>query len=181
VDLWLDGLNLLRDGGSYSYNCAPPWQEYFPSVAGHNTVQFDDHDQMPKLSRFLYGHWPKLEVAADAQAQVIAAGFTDWRGCRHRREVRGGARGYRVTDRIGGFREKAVLRWRLEPELEWQLDGLVCASSRMTLRIAMDVEPVAVRIVQGWESLYYQERSPIPVLEIEVGPECRQLTTEILL
>jgi hypothetical protein len=181
VDLWLDGLNLLRDGGSYSYNCAPPWQEYFPSVAGHNTVQFDDHDQMPKLSRFLYGHWPKLEVTADAQAQVIGAGFVDWRGCRHRREVRGGARGYRVTDRIGGFREKAVLRWRLGPELEWQLDGLVCASSRMTLRVAVDVEPVAVRIVQGWESLYYQERSPIPVLEIEVGPECRQLTTEILL
>ncbi|MBM9531585.1 alginate lyase family protein [Desulfoprunum benzoelyticum] len=181
VDLSIDGLNLLRDGGSYSYNCAPPWQEYFSSVAGHNTVQFDDHDQMPRLSRFLYGHWPELAVAVDEQAPMVKAGFTDWRGCRHQREVRGGARGYRVTDRIGGFREKAVLRWRLGPELEWKLDGLVCASSRMTLRIATDVEPVAVRIVQGWESLYYQERTPIPVLEIEVGPDCRQLTTEILI
>jgi len=95
--------------------------------------------------------------------------------------VWGEGRGFRVTDRIGGFGKKAVLRWRLAPELDWKLDGLICASSRVSLHITADARPVAVRITQGWESLYYQERTPIPVLEIEAGADCRQMTTEILI
>ena len=68
VDLFHQGINVLRDAGSYSYNCESPWQEYFPSVAAHNTIQFDDHDQMPRLSRFLLGKWPKSRVLVDEAA-----------------------------------------------------------------------------------------------------------------
>jgi len=52
LDLWLDGDNLLRDAGSYSYNTEPKWLNYFGGTASHNTVQFDERDQMPRLSRF---------------------------------------------------------------------------------------------------------------------------------
>ncbi len=180
VDLWRNGLNVLRDGGTYSYNCEHPWQEYFSSVAGHNAIQFDDHDQMPRLSRFLYGNWARLDVAVDDQNPKVRAAFVDRWGCRHERTVQRRERTFTVLDQVGGFKDKAVLRWRLAPDLDWRLNNLVCSSPAATLRITTDVRPTAVRINQGWESLYYQERTPIPVLEVEVGPDCQELTTEIL-
>ncbi|MFT6300748.1 MAG: hypothetical protein ACJA2R_000765, partial [Saprospiraceae bacterium] len=59
VDFWLDSKNILRDAGTYSYNCEKKWLDYFPSVTAHNTVQFDNAEQMPRLSRFLYSDWLK--------------------------------------------------------------------------------------------------------------------------
>jgi hypothetical protein len=49
LDFWLAGSNVLRDAGSYSYNTEPEWLNVFPGHnASHNTVQFDDRDQMPR-------------------------------------------------------------------------------------------------------------------------------------
>jgi hypothetical protein len=182
VDLLHDGINVLRDGGTFSYNCEQPWQDYFKSVAAHNTVQFDDHDQMPKLSRFLYGKWPKADVVVNESAQMVKAAFTDWKGCRHERIVQVHEKGVTVIDRMSGFKKKAVLSWRLAPEVEWELQGLTCLSELAKLTILIEDRSVSKsKIVQGWESLYYQERTPLPVLEIEVRPDCRKIITEIVL
>jgi hypothetical protein len=179
VDLFHDGINVLRDGGTFSYNCEQPWQDYFKSIAAHNTVQFDDHDQMPRLSRFLYGKWPRSEVIVDEAIPMVKAGFMDWKGCRHERSVEACEKGFRIVDRISGFKKKAVLRWRLAPELEWVLDGNRCSSQCVSLVIGSDKNLNSVKITNGWESLYYLERTTIPVWEIEVGPEGQELITEI--
>ena len=55
VDLWIGAENILRDAGSYSYNTEDRWLNYFSGTASHNTIQFDDRDQMPRHSRFLFG------------------------------------------------------------------------------------------------------------------------------
>ena len=47
---------MLRDAGTYSYNCEAPLQEYFPSVAAHNSIQFYNHDQMPRLTLSCWGN-----------------------------------------------------------------------------------------------------------------------------
>ncbi len=57
LDVWFKGRNLLRDGGTYSYNSTVEDLNYFSGVASHNTVEFDQHQQMPRLSRFLFGAW----------------------------------------------------------------------------------------------------------------------------
>ncbi|HPB74801.1 MAG TPA: heparinase II/III-family protein, partial [Chromatiaceae bacterium] len=79
VDLWVKGQNLLRDAGSFSYNMGDDWLRYFSGTAGHNTIQFDDRDQMPRLSRFLFGDWLRAEavlsltqVGDEAEAEVQA-------------------------------------------------------------------------------------------------------------
>lgn len=59
VDLWVKGINLLRDAGTYCYNTEPKWLQYFSGTESHNTVQFDGRDQMPRLGRFLFGAWVK--------------------------------------------------------------------------------------------------------------------------
>ena len=122
LDLWYGGQNLLRDGGTCSYNTDAQTMNYFSGTASHNTVQFDDRNQMPRISRFLYGGWLKMtevgEINIHDDCQSWTGAYRDGSGAEHRRtvEVCGGR--CRVTDELKGFHHKAVLRWRLIPG-EW--------------------------------------------------------------
>ena len=62
---------LLRDGGTGTYNPPPGcgwWTEALAGSAGHNTVEFDGEAQMPRVSRFLMGRWPRCEALPDGAA-----------------------------------------------------------------------------------------------------------------
>lgn len=177
VDLWVDSVNVLRDAGTYSYNSGDNWQDYFGSTAAHNTVQFDGRDQMPKLSRFLYGAWPKLRhkqpLAAVDGALHCEAAFKDWQGAEHRRAVTLEARRLVVMDRIKGFKSHAVLRWRLAPG-EWKLTSEGVQGPRGVLiqvKAADGVVP-ELRLAEGRESRYYSQMEPLPVLEVTVDKAC---------
>lgn len=88
--------------------------------------------------------------------------------------------GFIIKDCFKGFKEKAVLRWRLAPEVDWTLQGLTCSSALAKLTISIEDGSVSqAKIVQGWESLYYQERTPLSVLEVQVGVSCHKLITHI--
>jgi len=181
VDLWHNGMNLLRDGGSFSYNCKSPWQEYFKSVSAHNTIQFDGHDQMPGISRFLYGNWPSLTIdhTLHDETSRITAKYRDWKGCRHSRSIDNEKNGYRVMDLISDFDEYAVLRWRLTPDVEWILTDGICRSPLATIAVSVDPSKAQVKMKTGWESLYYLEKSCLPVLEVTVPPAEAAITTTI--
>jgi hypothetical protein len=189
LDLWIGGRNLLRDAGSFSYNTDPAWQRYFGGPAGHNTVQFDDRDQMPRLGRFLFGDWlapTMLEpLEEDGTGSRFGAGYRDASGSVHERRVRLSASSMLIRDEVRNFSRKAVLRWRLAPG-SWEVERV----SGSTL-VATGEDPGGVRLilrssasltraelVEGWESRYYLTRTPLPVLEIEVA-KAATLTTEI--
>lgn len=178
VDLWVEGANVLRDAGTFSYNTDAATLERFAGTAGHNTVQFDGRDQMPRLGRFLYGEWLKAHsVAFDTVQGRAAAGYTDWRGATHHRTVQLEANRLTVRDRLSGHFGRAVLRWRLQPG-PWKLDGQTVSDGRNTLHIAADGPLARVELTAGEESLYYLEKHPVPVLEIEVN-HAGTLTSEL--
>ena len=180
LDLWRDGENLLRDGGSYGYNAGSPWRDYFPGTSAHNTVAFDDHEQMPRLGRFLWGRWPRARAVMFAGGDgAAAARYTDWRGCRHERSVRLDPGHVVVEDAVSGFARRAVLRWRLRPGT-WTLVGRRLQGEGIAISVAADVEIVRLDVVEGWESRYYLRREPLPVLEIEVR-QAGRITTEFVL
>jgi hypothetical protein len=190
VDFWLAGHALLRDAGTYSYNTDMKWLDYFGGTAGHNTVQFDDRDQMPRLSRFLLGDWlgtEKLEPMHLTQTGLQAgAGYRDEVGARHHRRVQLEDSRLVVMDEVQGFTKRAVLRWRLAP-VDWNLQviadpdlGNVWVASNtsghtVTLRSTAPVEHCSLQ--QGWESLYYLEKTPVPMLVLEIT-QPGTLTTE---
>ncbi len=180
LDLWVDGVNRLRDAGSFSYNVEDLWLRYFAGTASHNTVQFDGRDQMPRLSRFLFGDWLEAEeIALDETGTAVSAAYRDSQGARHRRHVQLEPGRCLVVDEVSGFRDKAVLRWRIAPTG----DGRSCADgvwSDAHLRITIRSSAPLARFecVDGWESRYYDEKTPLPVLEVEVGADAT-LTTEI--
>lgn len=60
VDIWIKGINVLRDSGSYKYNTEKKYQDYFMGTASHNTVMVGNHSQMLKGSRFIWYYWTKV-------------------------------------------------------------------------------------------------------------------------
>lgn len=180
VDLWLAGENLLRDAGSFSYNTDAKWQEYFPSTASHNTVQFDGRNQMPRLSRFLLGDWLTTSVLEPVKSadgvNTVAAAYKDAKEAYHKRALTLTKNKLRVVDDIEGFESSAVLRWRLTPGT-WQVDGQSISNGKHSLTVSANVAISRFAIVEGWESRFYLHKEPVPVLEVEVQ-QAGQLVTE---
>jgi len=180
IDLWWGSENLLRDAGSFSYNTDEEWQSYFPGTAAHNTVQFDDRDQMPSLSRFLRGAWLRardvMPVKEQNDSLTAAAGYCDWKGACHHRHVCLKPNALVVKDRISGFSNHAVLRWRLQPG-NWQLEDDAVRCGAYSLQVGADVPIFRYQLLEGWESRYYMQKTPLPVLEVETRSACT-FTTE---
>jgi hypothetical protein len=201
LDLWLAGDNLLRDAGSYSYNTEPEWLNYFGGTASHNTVQFDGRDQMPRLSRFLFGDWLKTffleRLTEDARTTQFGAGYRDRKQASHHRRISLADSYLRVMDEVAGLRNNAVLRWRLMPgdwhlercsdlelrvqrvntdDMNWQVETPRNDGAHL-LSVKSSIPIVRCELVQGWESRHYLEKTLVPVLEIEVQ-QPGTLTTE---
>ncbi|MGT2455739.1 heparinase II/III family protein [Cupriavidus basilensis] len=172
VDLWVGEDNVLRDAGTFGYNVNDGAAEYFGGTAGHNTIQFDDRDQMPRLGRFLFGEWIRavdVNGVEDRGAfDSCSAGYRDWRRSRHNRVVKLWADHLEVEDKVDGFERRAVLRWRLRPGT-WAVDGNRVFDGEHSLTVESNVPIVRFSLVSGWESRYYLKRESIPVLEVEVN------------
>ncbi|MDA9112783.1 heparinase II/III family protein [Gammaproteobacteria bacterium] len=176
LDFWIDGKNILRDAGSYSYNSTPDLSKYFSGTIAHNTVQFDDRDQMPKISRFLFGHWLKvinfLPITKCDDGYKTRAGYIDNLGASHNREVKLNNSLCEVKDEIKGFKDKAILRWRLSPG-DWNIkkdnNRIIIKNNQFQIIIISNVEILRYEIVNGWESNLYLHKKNCQVIEIEIN------------
>ena len=172
LDLWHEGRNILRDGGSFSYNPGDPeLRSYITGPAGHNTIQFDGRDPMPRVGRFLRSHWLEGEALhlVDEPDQPLqwTGRYRDHLGAEHERRITVHPNRWEVRDRVSGFDHSAVLRWRLEPN-DWQLEGYMCSGNGVSLRVEPPPQTTRFELVEGWESRHYGVRTSLPVLELEV-------------
>jgi len=151
-------------------------------------VQFDGRDQMPRLSRFLLGDWLKTErlqpLQEDDQSTHFAAGYRDGQGACHHRSVRLQDDALEVVDDVQGFARQAVLRWRLMPgdwHFESSPDGprlTLHGGREFSLNVLADVPISRCELVEGGESRHYLEKTPVPVLEVEIQ-QPGTLTTQL--
>ncbi len=180
VDFWCDGENLLRDAGTYSYNAGEDITRYFSGTEGHNTFQFDGRDQIPRISRFLFGAWLQTTSMSPVYEQdgvmKTAAGYRDYQGACHHRMVNLSSSSLVIVDTVSGFQCKGVLRWRLKPG-NWEIKGSTVSNGKHRLCISSNVPIQRFELVQGWESRYYLQKTQLPVLEVEIH-QAGQLTTE---
>lgn len=163
LDVWWKGQNILRDGGTFSYNSTKEDLDYFAGVASHNTVQFDNHQQMPRLSRFLFGAWLKPTLLHYKPDEFECA-YKDYWNCQHKRKVRMFDHEIVVEDYVSGFKKQAVLRWRLQPD-DWCLQGRTLSNGQLCIIINSKTDLV-VDLVEGEESTYYYQKHKIPVLQV---------------
>jgi hypothetical protein len=179
VDFWNQGINIFRDGGTYSYNAGQAFIDYYGGVKSHNTVEFDSHEQMPRLSRFLLGSWLKSHIKEDflQEKNSLKVGYKDRFNCEHIRDVCLNDNKLTVIDKLSGFQESAVLRWRLIPA-DWVLDNKTLSSSLAVITLSSDVKIKRIELVTGYESRYYYQESELSVLEVEIDTS-GTITTDI--
>ena len=77
-----------------------------------------------------------------------------------------------ITDHCSAFRHRLLLRWRLCPT-DWQLQIDAASADLRSDQAQISVEcnrPILrLELVVGWESLFYAQKTPLPVLELEVA------------
>lgn len=165
IDAWYENENILISTGSYSYNCEAKWQNYFPSVVAQNTVQFDQREQMPRLSRFLYSHWIKTQISTIKNG--LSAYYRNHYGHSHKRTCSVVDGQLTVTDFVAGFNKHAVVRWHLKAS-DWKIIDNKVSNGQWHLAISGDVPITHIKLVEGWQSRYYLKKQPVSVMEITI-------------
>ena len=177
LDLWHQGVNILRDGGTNAYNASEADLTYFPGIASHNSVEFDGVEPMPRLGRFLWGDWLQLEAPPQVDQGAASTSITASYRClhgRHQRKVQVDSTGlqWTVTDQCSAFQVSMVLRWRLAPG-DWQVQRLTSAAvlhgSQASLSITSTIPLKRFELLNGWESSHYARKTSLPVLEVELA------------
>ena len=126
IDIWVNGINMLRDSGSYKYNTDTKLLGYFNGCEGHNTVSIAKADQMKKGSRFIWYYWVKKAKASLEKINnsiVFTGSIQAFRhiekGIEHHRKVikKGNFNDWEVLDKVVGKKELALQQyWHLNPE-----------------------------------------------------------------
>ena len=183
-DLWYRGENICRDAGSYSYNPADESDsKYFESVKAHNTIGFDDCDQMPRLGRFILGQWLRADhVGAIEQttngSEYWTGSYKDYRDNRHQRKVTWIEDNWFIEDNFSGVFEKAEIVYRLRQD-SYRIEGssVIASWGRIDI-LGADFK---LTMSKGFESLYYWQKQPVGVLVLRAGKNCKKISTQFIL
>ncbi len=171
VDVYVNGENVLRDSGTISYISNDPEID-LARTCHHNTVQFDDDEQMPRLSRFLWGDW--LEPSQPTEFQntdgggIMASAYQTHKKHIHKRQVQLDNNKVLITDTIKGIFIGATLRWHLAPG-NWveTLPGNF-ENGKINLRITSST-PLKFNLTEANQGLSYGVASTIPLIEATCG------------
>ena len=173
-DLWLNGINLLRDGGTYTYSKSSRYFEYFGGIQSHNTAQFDDQEPMRRISRFLWGNWLKVfneEIKTNNNEKTlhIKASYKSETGF-HNREIIYDeiSSNILIKDYLSNFKKKVIIRWRLLPD-NWNINGHCVSTKNFELLFEANKKLKKIKIKKGYESILYNQIKEIPVIEIEIN------------
>lgn len=170
-DLWKNGENIFRDGGSFSYNTSKNLMNYFSGIQSHNSVQFDEFNQMPRISRFLWGNWLKTEsepLLIDGNTCKQVSSSYKCKFGKHKRTVKVDNLGmnWEIIDEIKGSFKQVTLRWRL-CERNWEIKGKSLTSKDIKIKVRCNKKISSFKLNTGLESIYYQSKNEIKVLEIK--------------
>jgi len=179
IDLWYKDKNVLRDGGSYSYNTDEEVSSYLSSAKGHNNIEFDNRDSMPKIRRFLRVGWLSVKTLNQPKffnetSIETSASYEDWTNAKHKRRIKFYEDSIKVIDHVNGFHKTAVLRWRV-PNDHWEINNNIFYNDEISFEISASSK-FKVKLVNGYESRYYLKLDKVKVFEITVEKPCEIIT-----
>jgi uncharacterized heparinase superfamily protein len=181
-ELDLGGLPVVVDSGTSGYE-GDPLRAYARSTRAHSTVEIGGREQSEVWNTFRVGRMARVrfaEVPAEGAAGFAFAGecvpFHDRRAAHRRRiERRGGA--WRVEDRVEGAAGAALRSFvHLHPRCELRIEGARAIASSAEGRVEICTWGAdRLRALRGesdpaqaWYSPCFGERTPAPVLELEI-------------
>lgn len=182
VDLWADGVNLLRDSGSYGYFIPkePQLEYYFKSIWAHNTVIVDGAEPAQLISRFMW--WPLLKskllkfAYEKNKGEVVGENSTHCNSSGriiHRRHIVVKNDRWEITDEILGQDEHGVeLRWQLPAAAQIVSSKADLTQVNLSNGWQLEVNSNETAILRaesnaGYESLFYGYKQPSATLSIK--------------
>lgn len=181
IDIWHNGENIMRDGGSYKYNASNNDIKYFFGSQSHNTVMLEDYDQMEKGGRFIWHNWThstfaNLEEKPDRfefTGEISAFQHVDTK-IKHKRTV---------------VKYKNIAKWLIVDEIE-NLNGLTMnqiwnPTSSLNANINLTSfdttgKPLTAATKQGWYSSKYGSKEEASQVIFSTKENTITTTIEIL-
>ncbi|NQY07573.1 MAG: alginate lyase family protein [Flavobacteriaceae bacterium] len=178
IDIWADGINLLRDSGSYKYNTSEEELNYFTGCEGHNTVSISGNNQMQKGGRFIWYYWVKQALAkfhTDENSHVFSGKIKAFKNLGnniwHIRNVlkTHGKLVWEVHDRIENIKGKEIYQyWHIHPKYQNKIE--ITATDKLGNKLSPKIE-------EKWFSGYYgvKEQS----IRLTFATETNEIATQI--
>lgn len=164
LDFWHNGHNILRDGGTFSYNSN--LTNWYSSTAAHNTIEFDKKNQMPKISRFLFGNWVdsnQIKKVKKINNFIQASASYSDNNNSHDRNIKLYKNELICFDKITGNFKEACIRWRLINK-DWKFKDKIFLNGRYSISVEVDGNKITPFKSKTLESLYYLKKKEIPLL-----------------
>jgi hypothetical protein len=170
IDLWHKGENILIDSGTYSYHQSDKKQIFnLKSVHYHNTVSFDNEEQMPEISRFLLGDWLEADFVSRIRSseglQFWEGQYTTNKGYTHHRMVSSKGNNWQVEDKLSGAFSAAIIGFN------FTVADYLIEENMIIMPWGKIVIPknTKFKIINSMASHYYQEIHTILRLEISIS------------
>lgn len=161
LDIWINGVNVLRDSGTYLYNGSTQEVKYFNSTKAHNTIQLGEEDQMVRGNRFIWFNWSKaidVEIEETNEYWIFKGAILAFNGLVVKRVVK---------------RYKNQLIWEIEDKIidksnekfmhqHWHPNETAGISISMSCK---DITGNKVESIEtkGWYAPNYGQSKPSPI------------------
>ncbi|ACB86087.1 alginate lyase family protein [Natranaerobius thermophilus] len=187
-DFWYNGVNVLCDIGSYSYNPEDKFKGYFKATQNHNTITIDEKNQTKNGPRFLTIDWPNGYVRqfdeqnnSDNKSDMFFSGYHDGYNNTHTREIEFYDNYLLIKDKIENRKEdklRVKLNWNVGTSVDKIRDNEFKLNVNQEEALTMQINSLTrgdfnlyyanEEIPKGWRSLYYGERIPCYQLVYEI-------------
>lgn len=154
LDLWVNGVYLIRDPGTYRYTAAAGWMDALAGAAGHNGPVLDGREPMERAGRFLWTGWAQGRFlgrwrSANGALEALIAEHSGYRrfGIRILRTVvRAGDEAWLIADDVVGEGVHSIsCRWLL-PDGKQELEGNKVTVELGRARAAMEAAGNGVKV-----------------------------------
>jgi len=189
LDLWHKGLNLLRDGGTYSYNDPHGIGSFLKMTPAHNAITIDGESQMEKISQFMWGVETESKVIQTSDKEFLGEhyGYRTKHGVVHRRGVTLREQEVVITDDlIAAFPKSYAMNFRLGGE-NWRFEGSAIVNDQFSISISghpdLDIrliDPKDEDSLANIESTHYGKLDRTYTVCIQWSGETSRVTTTIL-
>jgi len=163
LDLWFNGVNILRDAGSYKYNAGEEDIHYFFGTRSHNTAQVNNLDQMVKGPRFVWLNWSQsisLTAREEEKGWMLTGEIEAFRqirkGIRHKRTIwkERGKAFWKVEDVFYGLVDEEIeVLWHPHPDFISHFNLIVLDENNSKIEAEQ---------VMGWYSGLYGQKEQAP-------------------
>lgn len=172
IDLWIDGVNVLCDAGTYSYASKDGRQ--LIENGSHNTSQVDGKTQMGLYGPFMIYDWTKRKLGR-CDSESFEAKCISSNGYTHVRKIKRSGTSYKVIDNVST--DYHVL---FHTPCDVKCTGKVIVLSWKGTKICRIETSGKVKLLKSNRSLYYLKREEINCLSIagQAGEEVLTIISE---